>query len=418
MANKFNIEINSEIGDLNGVILHSPGPEIENMTPENAERALYSDILNLTVASQEYAQFNNVLSELTQTFQIKELLTEVISNDKVKNDLIYKICTNENKFHIQDYLSGLENKQLSQALIEGVLKQNDSLTNFLSKKRYALRPLHNFFFTRDASVSLNNEVLINKMASRVRDREAIIMESIFNYYPLFSTKTINANDCNNCAELTIEGGDILIARNDIILIGIGARTTAPGVDFILKTLKEKKERKHIIVQELPLSPESFIHLDMVFTFLDKDKCMIYEPVILKPSRLQTVILTVDNGKVEIKEAENILVALKSLGMDLKPLYCGGSGDNWIHEREQWHSGANFFAIGPGKVIGYDRNIHTIEELNNNGFEVLKAKDILKHKINVRDYSKYVITIEGSELSRGGGGARCMTMPVNRQKVDW
>jgi len=116
--------------------------------------------------------------------------------------------------------------------------------------------------------------------------------------------------------------------------------------------------------------------------------------------------------------ENMVSALKNLGMDLKPVFCGGKKDLWTQEREQWHSGANFFAIGPGKVIGYERNTSTIEELNKNGFEVIKANDTIKGKVDPNNYKKYVITIEGSELPRGGGGARCMTMPIRRKPVKW
>jgi arginine deiminase len=113
-----------------------------------------------------------------------------------------------------------------------------------------------------------------------------------------------------------------------------------------------------------------------------------------------------------------LVALKKVGIDLKPVFCGSKTDSWIQEREQWHSGANFFAFAPGKVIGYERNSHTIDELNNNGFEVLRADEVISGKISVDDYNKCVVLIAGSELARGGGGARCMTMPVRRSEIDW
>ncbi len=117
------------------------------------------------------------------------------------------------------------------------------------------------------------------------------------------------------------------------------------MDFILNHFKNTEERKHIIVQELPHEPESFIHLDMVFTFLDKDACMVYEPVILKPNRYQTVHISIEKGKVtSIQNKENLLLALKELGMDLKPIYCGGESDAWTQQREQWHSGANFFSF--------------------------------------------------------------------------
>ncbi|HKK67912.1 MAG TPA: arginine deiminase family protein, partial [Bacteroidales bacterium] len=239
------------------------------------------------------------------------------------------------------------------------------------------------------------------------------------FHPMFSAPTVNpVEDKFFNDNITIEGGDVLVAREDVLLIGNGSRTTSQGIDYILHRLRDRKENMHIIVQELPYTPESFIHLDMVFTFLDKNKCMIYEPIILKPSRYQTVHIRVENGTVKISEEENILTALSNLGIDLEPVICGGTSDQWIQQREQWHSGANFFAFAPGKIVGYERNNYTIDELNKHGFEVIKSRDVIKGKIHPDDYKRCVVTIEGSELSRGGGGARCMTMPFNRDDVEW
>ena len=421
MSGKININVRSEIGELETVILHTPGKEVENMTPKNAERALYSDILNLAVAQKEYAQLSSVLGKLTNTFQIKDLLTDVLKNEKVKDNLLQKICEREQKCNIVKHLQSLEASELSRQLIEGVVEEKNTLTKYLNKERYSLRPLHNFFFTRDASMSVLDDVLIGRMANAVRDREAMIMETIFDFHEQFNTKTVNPiNSPKFSSEVSIEGGDVLIARDDILCIGTGTRTTAQGIDFILERLLAQKEKKrHILIQELPYKPESFIHLDMVFTLLDVDTCMVYEPLIMQTNRYQTIHITIENGKVtSIKEEENLLKSLRDLGMDLKPVFCGGTKDSWIQEREQWHSGANFFAVGPGKVIGYGRNIYTIEEMNKNGFEILKAKDIIKEKIDPKTYKKYVITLDGSELPRGGGGARCMTMPIRRKAIKW
>ena len=157
---------------------------------------------------------------------------------------------------------------------------------------------------------------------------------------------------------------------------------------------------------------------MVFTMLDRDLFMIYEPVILNQHDFQTVHIILEQGKVKsISEEKNIPDALHKLGIDNRHALCGGNTDEWNQEREQWHSGANFFALGPGQIIGYERNEHTLEELDKKELAVLSAKDILSGKIDLHSYEKYVITIEGSELARGGGGCRCMTMPVNREELE-
>ena len=416
--------INSEFGKLEAVIIHQPGSEVENMTPENAERALYSDILNLSIASKEFAQLEGVLKSVTSVFYVKNLLTDILSDENVKVNLLKEICRNEGNVCNPLKLAEYQPEKLANLLIEGVVLEKNNLTNYLSNERFLLRPLHNLFFTRDSAMGMNNHMLIGKMANPVRERETLIMEAIFGHHPVFETSIINpAKPEPGIAanpKSTIEGGDFQVARENVFVIGTGVRTSTQGIDFIIENIKLlKKETQHIIVQELPSTPESFIHLDMVFTFLNTDSCMIYEPVITRMNRLRTIHIQIENGKVtKIEENPNILVALQKLGIDIKPVYCGSKTDSWIQEREQWHSGANFFAFAPGKVIGYERNSHTIDELNNNGFEVLKAADVIEGKISVDDYKKCVVVIAGSELARGGGGARCMTMPVKRSEVNW
>jgi arginine deiminase len=411
--------VNSEIGKLEGVILHSPGSEVENMTPETVQKALYSDILNLEVATHEYNQFKGVLEKFTSTYQVRNLLVDILKNEKVKNGLVHSICDHERVNRIKEKLLGLSAESLAIALIEGVELNRDNLSKFLSKDRFDLEPLHNFFFTRDASIAIGEEIFISKMASRVRDREALIMEAIFDYHPLFETQTVNAQaSANLCKDFSFEGGDFLVAREDILLIGTGSRTTPRGIDFLIEHYKKSKQTKHLIIQELPYEPESFIHLDMVFTFVDRDLAMIYEPLIMHSSRFLTIHITIADGKVKIVEEENIPVALHKLGMNIKTINCGGKKDIVTQEREQWHSGANTFALEPGKIIGYGRNINTLEELNKEGFDIIRAKDIINGKDFIENHDRCVITIEGSELSRGGGGCRCMTMPVKRTKIEW
>ncbi len=418
METPFALNIQSEIGQLEGFIVHTPGREVEDMTPERAERALYSDILNLSVVSKEYSQFLGVLKKECRVFEVGQLLKEILEAESTRTQMVDEICRNEAADCIKSYLLDLSPAELARQLIEGVPIMKDNLSRFLSREKYSLQPLHNFFFTRDAAFVFNSKVIIARMASKVRERESIIMEFIFKKHSLFQTEPLNARQFSQSApQLTIEGGDILAARSDILIIGIGKRTSTQGVDFIIELLKAEPERKHILVQELPPEPESFIHLDMIFTLIDGHHCMIYQPVILNSSMFRTVQITIDNQKaVSINQVNNLPDALKNLGMDLLPIPCGGNSDEWIQEREQWHSGANFFALSPGKVMGYGQNIHTMEEMNRHGFEILKAQDILSGKKNLGDYRNCVLTFDGSELSRGGGGCRCMTMPVRRKTL--
>lgn len=412
------IDIKSEIGTLRKVLLHRPGAEVENMTPKNAQRALYSDILNLGIAQEEYKQLEGVLSKVSDVVYIKDLLIKVLDNELERQTLIGKICLSEGVTNYFDMLMQMPSAELARVLIEGLPSRMDTLTAFLNEDHYALFPLYNFYFTRDASVTIGNQALICRMANKVRMRESLIMEAIYKGSGEFQCGIINAHNFQPGNEnIYMEGGDILIAREDILLIGNGMRTSTQGIDMLIANLCHTSPvgKRHVIVQQLPDTPESFIHLDMVFTLLDHDKCMVFEPLILRDNQYQTVHITIENGKVsKINNVSNLPKILKKLGMDLEPVICGGKDDLWNQEREQWHSGANFFAFAPGKVLSYARNTNTLNELSNHGFEIIPAWDVIHGKSSVEGEKRCVVTIDGSELPRGGGGARCMTMPLVRE----
>lgn len=415
------IDVQSEIGELDAVLLHKPGAEVENMTPKNAQRALYSDILNLSIAQTEYEQVSSVLERVSKVYYVEDLLAKVLKDEIIKETLVGKVCISENVTEYFDDLMSMSPKTLAKILIEGLPARVNTLTAYLKDEYYALFPLYNFYFTRDASVTIGNNALICRMASKVRMRESLIMEAIYKSSGAFACDIINAYDFqpgNN--SIYMEGGDILIAREDILLVGNGVRTSTQGIDMLISRLmkSDPDQKKHIIVQQLPETPESFIHLDMVFTLLDNDKCMVFEPLILDDYKYETVHIILEGGKVsKIKSVSSIPSVLKRLGMDLEPVICGGVADEWNQEREQWHSGANFFAFAPGKVMSYARNIYTLEEMDKHGFEIISARDVIDKDIDLKSHGKCVVTIEGSELPRGGGGARCMTMPLARKAVD-
>jgi len=418
---KLKIEVQSEIGKLNAVLLHRPGAEVENMTPLNVQRALYSDILNLSIAQSEYEQLYGILSKVSDVYEVRSLLIDVLEQAKPREDLIRRICTTEDVMPYYEELMQMKSSDLARVLIEGLPARINTLTAYLKNEYYALYPLYNFYFTRDAAVTIGNQALVCRMANKVRMRESFIMDAIYRNSGAFECSVIDANYLQtDKSEVIMEGGDILVAREDILIIGNGVRTTPQGIDFMIDRFRKSvpRGRYNVIVQQLPSEPESFIHLDMVFTLLDNDKCMVFKPLITQANQYQTVHIIIEDGRVtSIRPVSGLLSVLKKLGMDLKPIVCGGA-DEWDQEREQWHSGANFFAFAPGKVISYARNIHTLEELSKSGFEIVKANDFISGAADSTVYgnSPCVLTIDGSELPRGGGGARCMTMPLSRNPL--
>ena len=232
--NKLKIEVQSEIGWLNAVLLHRPGAEVENMTPRNVQRALYSDILNLSIARNEYEQLSGVLSKLAAVYEVRDLLVKVLDQWKPRADLVHRICVSEDVVPYIDTLMEMDSPELARVLIEGLPARVDSLTAYLRNEYYALYPLYNFYFTRDAAVTIGNQALICRMANKVRMRESLIMDAIYRYSGAFECGVVDANEEQpETSQIIMEGGDILIAREDILIVGNGVRTTPQGIDFIV-----------------------------------------------------------------------------------------------------------------------------------------------------------------------------------------
>ena len=403
------MNVASETGTLRAVLLHRPGVEIERMTPLNAAHALYSDILNKPIVDTEYANFCGVLERWTNVYYVEDILEELLKDNEIRRHLVYESCDMDNcDDGLAEQLMELDDKQLANVLVEGY---EDSEWDGTDDERYLLKPLYNLFFTRDASSTVYNRVLINSMSFEVRERETLIYEAIFKHF--FKVDTLNAMAWDRDART--EGGDVQIASPDLLCIGQGIRTNTKGIKYLAQTFAKERDRFNILVQELPKSPESFIHLDMVFTFLGKHQCMVFEPMLKKTGLFagkDTTLISIENGNVSYRKFPNIVKGLESLGWEMEPIVGGGS-DPWVQLREQWHSGCNFFSLGDGKVIGYRRNTKTIEALDKAGFAVLDAEDVVSGKVNMNDYKKFVAAFPGSELPRAGGGARCMTMPILR-----
>ena len=404
-----NVNVASETGRLRAVLLHRPGVEIERMTPLNAAHALYSDILNKPIVDTEYHYFSGVLEKWTKVYYVEDILEELLKDKEIRKHLVEESCDMDDcDDDLSEQLMDLPADELAPVLIEGY---EDPEWDGKDDERYLLKPLYNLFFTRDASSTVYNRVLINSMSFEVRERETLIYEAIFRHF--FKVDTLNAMAWDRDART--EGGDVQIAGPDLLCIGQGIRTNTKGIKYLAQTFAKEREQFNILVQELPKSPESFIHLDMVFTFLGKHQCMVFEPMLTKTGLFagkDTTLISIYKGNITYRKVNNIVEGLNSLGWEMEPVIGGGS-DPWVQLREQWHSGANFFSLGDGKVMGYRRNTHTIDALDKAGFAVLKAEDVVEGRVDMNSYDKFVVAFPGSELPRAGGGARCMTMPILR-----
>lgn len=415
------ISVTSEIGVLEKVILHSPGYEIEQMTPKSAEQVLYNDIIPLPVIAEDHQELRQILGMVTSTYEVKDLFIDILKNNAVKSAFIKAVCAlfPEVKYR-RDEFELWTADECATAIIEGVRQKKNTLTSFLSDTIFDLPPLPNLYFMRDSAIVVGNKVVTGSMATRVRMMEALIMKFIYNYHVEFKA---NGFLFDGMAEgidtnVTIEGGDLLVLREDCLAIGVSERTTPQSIDKITSAIaKDIHEPFTIFAVVLP-KERATIHLDMVFTMADKDACVVHRPYVLERPGLPVVKISIQpDGKKTYEEVDNLLDGLRSVGMDLKPVICGGNNPLY-QEREQWLSGTNFFAFAPGKIIGYDCNSKTLEELSKAGFEILHARDVLSGKKKIDDYSRVVIGIDGAELARGGGGVRCMTMPAKRKSVDW
>ncbi len=413
------VNVCSETGRLRGVILHRPGVETERMTPLNCSHALYNDILDKMNVDAEYRLFSGVLERWAKVYYVEDILENLLDTPQIREHLVRESVFNyglrpiklsaEINYRLARELMTMSSHDLTKVLIEGY--ENPLWEGDLDN-RYLLEPLYNLVFTRDAASTIFDHVLINSMSFEVRERESLIYDAIFRNF--FGVETLNAESWNSKSRT--EGGDIHIASDNLLVVGEGIRTNAKGIEYLAKTLSRNKESFHIMVQELPRKPDSFIHLDMVFTFLGKHHCMSFEPMLRRDglfSGKDTTLISIEGGKVRYRQVRNLLEGLKLLGWEIDPVIGGGS-DPWGQLREQWHSGANFFSLGDGKVLGYRRNARTIDALDKAGFSVLQAEDIVSGKTVMDNYEKFVAVFPASELPRAGGGARCMTMPIWRE----
>lgn len=413
-----NISVHSEIGKLNTVIIHQPGSEMENMTPATAQEVLYDDILTLDLALQEHRQLTGVLRRVSKVLEFSDLLCDILKDKKVKLQLLKDVCNLYGHPDLIDNLFELDARTLSDQFFTGTLLEKNTLERFISSSRHAIPPLPNAFFTRDAVMCVYENVIIGSMAHKVRLTEALLLRYIFCYHPALGVNNFYHDGTRKQQnEVTVEGGDILVIKENLLIIGFSERTSARAIDRLACEMSRDKEKLDIIVVNLP-KIRATIHLDMIFTMLDVDKFMVFPPLITGPDKCKSFHMQCSHGSIQkITEYSGLPKAMESIGLNAEFINCGGDHP-FAQEREQWTSGANFFTFAPGQIIGYEHNKATLNALNKSGFEIIKATEIITDKKKIESGKLIAVSMEGAELSRGGGGCRCMTMPIHRDKVNW
>ena len=403
------IQVKSEVGVLKRVLLHRPSKELEQLTPDALESLLFDDIPYLHRAQQEHNSFAQILRDNgVEVVYLEELATETLDVDAtLREQFVAELlgCSGSMlpSLHgaLKEYLLGLwDTRTLVRKAMTGVYfneipdHTEGSLVQFVREdRRFALTPMPNLYFTRDPFAVIGNGAALSRMYYEARRRETLFGKYILSYHPDYARTVPFYYDM--VERFSLEGGDILNLSEKVLAVGISQRTAPEGIDRLSHRLFYEKESsiETILALYIP-GRRAFMHLDTVFTQVDRDKFLIH-PEILKSLRIFEIKRGArrENSIRELQESlENVLC--RYLQIDRCELIPCGGGDHITSQREQWNDGSNALCIAPGVVVMYDRNYVTNEILQSRGI--------------------HVVSIPSAELSRGRGGPRCMSMPLWRE----
>lgn len=403
--------VRSETDHLRQVIVHTPGAEMDMVSPLDREALLFEDILFLSHARKEHelmcAVFEKVIGAEDGVLQISTLLREAFDTDEARSSFVDQLCEASHGANLRAFEADL--KRLTP----------DELCHFAltgaSPLNIEAQPIPNLMFMRDLAAVVGDHIVLSHAATSARARESIIIDVVVHHHPAFSAWSDHIIKLPR--GVTFEGGDLLVASDDTVIIGNSERTSFGGLVSVARALFEKTEIQNVIMVSMP-HERSCMHLDTVFTFAAPDECVVFPPLI-DMQGLNNVATFSRNGgadRLATRIWDTLHEALEHhLGHTMSFIPCGGT-DPLGQRREQWTDGANLFAVAPGVVLGYDRNEKTFAEMAQKGYRVVTAEGFLSFYASstFEPGEKMAIKLDGYELSRGRGGPRCMTMPISRK----
>lgn len=403
------IQVLSETGLLRGVITHTPGREVSMVTPEIKDKLLFDDIIYEEDARNEHLQMLQIIKTALpdiDLIEVTDLFTEAFEQPDAKEYYIERLIENFpelNIYPVKKDLLDLPAESLTKLSVTG---QTPEL------KKFRMLPIPNLLFTRDLAAVVGKNMVISRAAMKARVRESYLMDTVVRYHPKYegirdSVIRIPKSD-------SIEGGDVLTASEDVAIIGMSERTSFSGVRRAADELLQRN-MKEVLIVDIPKQRAS-MHLDTIFTFCDENECVVYPPTIIERGENVVSLKKHEEHVVSVLKPSLKQALEESLEREFTFIKCGGD-DLISQQREQWSDGANHFALAPGVVIGYERNINTFREMEKYGYSIVAGRDFIRRysdgSFDIKKAGKMVITFEGKELCRGRGGARCMTQPFMR-----
>lgn len=404
------IKVSSETGVLKRVIVHTPGREVSLVNPDVKNKLLFDDIIYEADARIEHEDMLSIFEVVVGeegVFQITKLIRDVFEQESARVHfvgLLMQELQAENLRAIEKRLLKLDAEQLLEFAVMG---RTDGMPDF------TLLPSPNLLFTRDLAAVINDGIILSRAAKKARIRESLLMDTLVEFHPLF--ESVRSKAFRMQGYESIEGGDILIPDEKLVLIGMSERTSFSGIMKAAGAILDWGV-ENVLIVDIP-KQRSSMHLDTIFTFSSNDECIVFPPSITG-RRDNVVCLSRDNDhRFRTRLMKSLKDALEELlGHPFSFIKCGGN-DPDSQLREQWTDGANVFALAPGLIVGYERNVHTFDALAENGYEIMDQYDFVNNHrhtpFKADPDQKIAISFIGNELCRGRGGARCMTQPILR-----